>query len=43
MARETTPAWLEPHLPVCEAIVALLQPFAEVAVHDIRRDRLAAI
>jgi predicted transcriptional regulator YheO len=43
MARDATPAWLEPHLPVCEAIVALLQPFAEVAVHDIRRDRLVAI
>lgn len=37
------PAWLQPHLPVCEAIVALLQPFAEVAVHDIRRDRIVAI
>ena len=31
------PAWLEPHLPTCEAIVALLAPYAEVAVHDIRR------
>jgi len=37
------PAWLQPHLPVCEAIVALLHPFAEVAVHDIRRDRIVAI
>jgi len=37
------PAWLEPHLRVCEAIVALLHPLAEVAVHDVRRDRLVAI
>jgi D-arginine utilization repressor len=37
------PTWLEPHLPVCEAIVALFHPFAEVAVHDIRRDRIVAI
>jgi len=37
------PMWLEPHVPVCEAIVALFHPFAEVAVHDIRRDRIVAI
>jgi predicted transcriptional regulator YheO len=37
------PAWLEPHLPVCEAIVALFAPLAEVAVHDIRRDRIVGI
>jgi len=43
MKLDRTPVWLEPHLPVCEAIVALLQPFAEVAVHDIRRDRIVAI
>lgn len=34
------PNWLEPHLAVCEAIVALFAPYAEVAVHDIRRGRL---
>jgi predicted transcriptional regulator YheO len=38
-----TPAWLEPYLPVCEAIVALLHPLGEVAVHDIRRDCIVAI
>jgi predicted transcriptional regulator YheO len=38
-----SPAWLEPHLPVCEAIVALFHPLVEVAVHDIRRDRVVAI
>jgi len=43
MKPEHTPAWFEPHLPVCEAIVALFHPFAEVAVYDIRRDRIAAI
>lgn len=37
------PNWLEPHLPVCEAIVALFAPLAEVAVHDIRRDRVVGI
>lgn len=37
------PKWLEPHLPICEAVVALFHPLAEVAVHDIRRDRIVAI
>lgn len=37
------PNWLEPHLAVCEAIVALFAPYAEIAVHDIRRDRLVGI
>ena len=37
------PAWLEPHLPTCEAIVALFAPDSEVAVHDFRRDRIVAI
>jgi predicted transcriptional regulator YheO len=30
-------------LPVRETMVALFHPFAEVAVHDIRRDRIVAI
>jgi predicted transcriptional regulator YheO len=37
------PAWLAPQLPVCEAIVALFNPLAEVAVHDVRRGRIVAI
>jgi len=41
--KSPVPNWLAPHLPVCEAIVALFAPFAEVAVHDIRRDRIVAI
>jgi predicted transcriptional regulator YheO len=41
--KSPVPNWLEPHLPVCEAIVALLAPLAEVAVHDIRRDRIVGI
>jgi len=41
--KSPVPNWLEPHLPVCEAIVALFAPFAEVAVHDIRRDRVVGI
>jgi predicted transcriptional regulator YheO len=43
MKLDKTPAWLQPHFPVCEAIAALFHPFAEVAVHDIRRDRIVAI
>ncbi len=43
MATEGNPSWLEPHLGTCEAIVALFHPFAEVAVHDIRRDRIVAL
>jgi len=38
-----SPAWLELHLPLCEAIVALFHPFVEVAVHDIRRERIVAL
>jgi D-arginine utilization repressor len=37
------PNWLEPHLPACDAIAALFHPLAEVAVHDLRRGRLAGI
>ena len=43
MASADNPSWLEPHLGTCEAIVALFHPFAEVAVHDIRRDRIVAL
>lgn len=43
MPAKTLPNWLEPHIPVCEAVVALFHPLAEVAVHDIRRDRIVAI
>ncbi len=43
MASESYPNWLLPHLGTCEAIVALFHPFAEVAVHDIRRDRIVAL
>jgi predicted transcriptional regulator YheO len=41
--KSPTPSWLQPYLPLCEAIVALLAPLAEVAVHDIRRDCIVAI
>lgn len=40
MSVPARPKWLLPHLPLCEAIVALFHPFTEVAVHDIRRDRI---
>jgi len=42
-SKAPVPNWLEPHLATCEAVVALLQPFAEVAVHDVRRDRIVGI
>ncbi len=41
--KSPVPNWLEPLLPICEAIVALFAPLAEVAVHDIRRDRIVGI
>lgn len=41
--KRPVPKWLLPHLPVCEAIVALFAPFAEVAVHDIRRDLIVGM
>lgn len=34
---------LSAHAPLIEAVVALLHPHAEVVVHDVRRDRVAAI
>jgi D-arginine utilization repressor len=37
------PAWLEPHLPMCEAVVALFHPLAEIVVHDIRHARIVAV
>jgi D-arginine utilization repressor len=42
-AKSPVPNWLEPYVPVCEAIVALFAPYAEVAVHDIRRDRVVGL
>ncbi len=41
--KKRLPNWMTPHLATCEAIVALLHPFAEVAVHDVRRDRIVGI
>jgi len=43
MRSASSPTWLQPHIGVCEAIVSLLHPFAEVVVHDVRGDRVAAI
>ncbi len=34
---------LSAHVPLIEAVVALLHPHAELVVHDVRRDRVAAI
>jgi len=41
--KSPVPSWLEPHLPLCEAVAALFAPYVEVAVHDIRRDRIVAV
>lgn len=38
-----SPVWLEPLRSVCAALAALLQPHAEVVVHDIASDRILAI
>ena len=43
MSTDSVPSWLQPHVATCEAIVALFHPFAEVAVHDIRRDRIVGL
>jgi predicted transcriptional regulator YheO len=43
MSTQTTPEWLLPYMPVCEAIAALLHPYGEVVVHDIATDRIIAI
>ncbi len=43
MAIEEFPNWLQPHVGTCEALAALFHPLAEVAVHDIRRDRIVAL
>ncbi len=42
-ARKPVPNWLEPYVPVCEAVAALLHPFAEVVVHDLRRGRVVGL
>jgi D-arginine utilization repressor len=34
---------LKQHLPTAEAIAKLLYPFAEVALHDLKKDRIEAI
>ncbi len=42
MADDRIPAWLEPHVPLCEAVAALFHPLVEVTVHDLRRGRPVA-
>lgn len=41
--KKPVPAWLEPQLPICEAIATLFSPYAEVAVHDLRRERVVGL
>lgn len=43
VGRYKPPAWVGTYAPVVEAIVALLHPYAEVVVHDVKPDRVAAI
>ena len=42
MGEDRIPAWLEPHVPLCEAVAALFHPLVEVTVHDLRRGRPVA-
>jgi len=38
-----TPDWLAPHLPVVQAVVALLSPHVEVVAHDVPSDLVVAV
>lgn len=42
MKNDRVPAWLVPHVPLCEAVAALFHPLVDVTVYDLRRDRLVA-
>lgn len=35
--------WLEPHVPIVVAMVALLSPHLEAVAHDVDRDRVVAV
>jgi D-arginine utilization repressor len=41
--RRRSPTWATPHLPVAEAVAALLAPHGEVVLHDLRTARIVAI
>lgn len=43
MGRYKPPPWTATHSPMAKAIVALLHPHAEVVLHDVAADRVAAI
>lgn len=43
MGRYKPPAWVGTYAPVVEAVVALLHPYAEVVLHDVKPDKVAAI
>ena len=43
VVKNPVPAWFAPHVSVCEAIATLFAPYAEVAVHDLRRDRIVGL
>lgn len=40
---EEVPDWLRPVVPVCQALVALLEPHGEVAAHDLSTDRIVGL
>jgi D-arginine utilization repressor len=37
------PAWLKAYVPTIEGIVALMHPYVEAVVHDIRKDKIVGI
>jgi predicted transcriptional regulator YheO len=43
VGRYKPPPWVGTYAPVVEAVVALLHPHAEVVLHDVEPDRIAAI
>jgi len=43
VGRYKPPPWVGTYAPVVEAVVALLHPHAEVVLHDVPADRVAAI
>jgi len=43
VTRDESPPWLRPVLPVCEALAILLAPHGEIAVHDLKTERVIAL
>jgi predicted transcriptional regulator YheO len=43
MSRPRAPQWLSSYAPVAEVIARLFHPYVEVAIHDLRSDRILAL